>query len=340
MRRKDAFVRSICFIPVAAVAALLLFGGAGKAKYTIKFGTVAPPDTPWAKQLEEIKERVERESGGRIRFRLYLGGQLGGEIEMVRQLRRGRIQGGGFSTGAVADIVPELSILELPYLFRDEQEADKILDEVAFEPLSRKLAEKGFYLAYWGENGWRSFGTIDRPIRKPEDLAGMKMRVQENPVHIEMYKALGATAIPLPVVEVIGALQTGLVHGFDNTPLFSVASEWIYKVKYYTLTRHIYQPAAILLNKRFWDRLPPDLQKILIGDRKREVERGRAGVRAMTPELLQIIRDAGIEVVTPTEEELKVFRERTRSVHEAFAAKMGPFTQELLRKIYAAQGRR
>ncbi|RME54444.1 MAG: TRAP transporter substrate-binding protein, partial [Deltaproteobacteria bacterium] len=251
MNRDHPFRYAILLLPLGAVAFLLLLGGAGKSRYTIKFGTVAPPDTPWAIQLNDIKERVERESKGKIRFKLYLGGQLGGEIEMVQQVRRGRIQGGGFSTGAIADIVPELSILELPYLFRDEAEADRILDEIAFEPLSEKLAEKGFYLAYWGENGWRSFGTKTRPIRKPEDLAGMKMRVQENPVHIEMYKALGATGIPLPVVEVIGALQTGLVDGFDNTPLFSVASEWIYKVKYYTLTRHIYQPAAIIFNKRF-----------------------------------------------------------------------------------------
>ena len=116
--------------------------------------------------------------------------------------------------------VPILSMIELPYLFSNNSQADTVLDEVLFAPTKSALESKGFVLGGWAENGWRNFAT-NGPASTPEDLAKYKMRAQENPVHMDMYKMLGVQAVAKPVSEVIPALNTGIVDGFDNTALFS-----------------------------------------------------------------------------------------------------------------------
>ena len=141
------FVLTICFSTVM----MPVHVEAGDAEYVIKFGTVAPDNTPWANHLKKIKTRVEKASGGRIKYKLFLGGAMGGEVEMVRSLRRGRLQCFGGSTAAVAEgaAIPELQILELPYLFESFEEVDYILDNVVYDDFKTILKAKGFYMAYW-----------------------------------------------------------------------------------------------------------------------------------------------------------------------------------------------
>ena len=294
-----------------------------EALYTMNFGTVAPTGTPWSDQLTSIKKRIESESAGKVKVKLFLGGALGSEIEMIQDVQRGeRLQGGGFSTGAVGSAldVPVLQMVELPYLFKDEAQADAILDEVLYEPTKKSLEEKDITFYCWTENGWRSFATKgDSAPTSPEELSKYKMRAQESPVHLNMYKALGVQAVAKPVSEVIPSLNTGIVSGFDNTPLFSLAAGWIEPVTHYTLSRHIYQPAAVMYSKKFTESLPADLQKIVLANPQEEAKRGRAAVRQLEGELLEAISSMGKEVVTLTEEQQKSFRNAVRTnTHAAF----------------------
>ncbi len=270
---------------ILAAAAILVLPGEGRsgdAEYTINFGTVAPEGTPWATQLKDIKTRIESESGGRIAVRIFLGGTLGGEVEMTQDIvEGGRLQGGGFSTAAVAEgaNVPELQLPELPYLFRSDAEADHILDNVLYEPIKKKLRRRGLHLNMWAINGWRSFYTKNGSVTSLEVLRGQKMRVQEAKVHKKMYEAFGVQAEPIAVPDVLDALNRGAVDGFDNTTLFGQASGWFEPTKYYTLSKHIFQPAAILYSKDFMDAIPEDLFKIVEGDWRAEQKKGRDGVR-------------------------------------------------------------
>jgi len=310
--------------------------GAQDAEFTLKFATVAPAGTPWTEQFEQIKQRVETESNGRIKYKLYPSGNLGGEVETVRKCRRNQIQGWGGSTAAVAEGVglPQFQVFELPFLFDSSEEADFELDEHLWTPMSALLEQSGFELAQWHENGWHSFATKEKPIHTPADLQEMKMRSQESPVHLAMYKALGTQAISMPVPEVLGALQTNMVDGFSNTPLFTAATGWYEGVKYFTITHHIYQPAAIIYNKEFYDSLPEDLQAILIGDRAAETRKGRDGVRAMTPELLDMFRETGITVYEMTPEERVAFQELCKDVPDQFSDTVG---SGLINTVKAAQ---
>ena len=293
-----------------------------EAQFVMNFATVAPDNTPWSDQLRGVEKRIESESGGRIQVKLFLGGSLGSEIESIQDVARGeRIQGGGFSTGAMGEAMdlPILTMIELPYLFSTNAQADRALDEVLYEPTKAALEAKGFALGGWAENGWRNFATKG-PASTPEQLAKFKMRAQENPVHMDMYKMLGVQAVAKPTSEVLPALNTGIVDGFDNTALFSLAAGWIEPVTHYTLSKHIYQPAAVVYSKKFVDSLPPDLQTIVLGDPFAESKRGRTAVRALEGELHETIQSMGITVVELSAAERDALKAKTRAVHKTFLA--------------------
>jgi TRAP-type transport system periplasmic protein len=295
---------------------------AGDDEIVLKFASVAPEGTPWTEQLTAIKKRVEADTD--IKFKLYPGSMLGGEVETLRKGRRNQIQGWGGSTAAIAEALglDALQVFELPFMFESEAEVDFVMDAM-FDTMAAKLREKGFVLSFWHVNGWHNF-AFDRSVRSPADLAGLKMRSQESPVHLWAFKALGAQPQTLPVPEVLSALQTGMVDGFSNTPLFTAATGWYEGgVTHYTLTQHIYQPAAIIYNAEFWDSLTPEQQASINGDRAVETKTGRDTVRAMTPELLDMFRDNEIEVLTPTAAERAAFAELVKDVPDELTERIG-----------------
>lgn len=305
-------------------------------EFIVKFATIAPDNTPWSNHLRKMQDRIQKESNGRIKINVFLGGALGGEVEMVRSLRRGRVQCYGGTAASVAEGagIPEFQLLELPCLFDSLEEADYILDKVVFDDFRKILKEKGFYMAYWHENGWRNFATSKVQVRLPEDLKKLKMRSQESRVHLAMYKALGVQAEAIATPEVLGALKTGMVDGFDNTTLFSSASGWYEGIDHYTISEIIYQPGVILYSLKFFESMPKDLQKVLIGNPEEEMAWGRNAVREMDEPLLQNFRDEGITVYQLTPEEKDAFRKLLLPVHKEFEAEVG---KELLEKVYAGK---
>lgn len=291
--------------------------------YEVRLATIAPDGTPWSDQLKEMKKRIEKESKGRVKFVTYTSGQLGGEIETLRSLQRGRIQAWGGSVGAVTSLVPELQLLELPYLFLNDKEADYILDEVVYKPFLDILADKGFLLHSWNENGWRHFASKNKPILAPSDLKGLKMRSQESSIHIEMWKAFGASPIPISIPEVMSALQTGLVNGFDNSTLFTSATGWYQGIEHFVISGHMYQPGIIIYNKKYFDSLPKDIQTILLGDTKYEAKLGRTGVREIEPEIIKILEKDGVKVHKMTDAQREKFAKLARPVHPKFKKIIG-----------------
>src|SRR5690606_28549620 len=146
------------------------------------------------------------------------------------------------SVGALAGkYVPELNVFELPFLFESDAEVDFVLDKLRPD-VKKLLDQRGFVFGMWAENGWHGYGAKGRCVQKPEDMIGLKMRSQESRIHLETYKAFGASPVELPVPEVLSSLQTGVVDGFSNTPLFSFATSWYQGVDHFSYTKHMYQP--------------------------------------------------------------------------------------------------
>ena len=150
----------------------------------------------------------------------------------------------------------------------------------------------------------RVFGSNWAPIKTVADLKGHKMRAQENQVHMEMYRAFGASPTPIAVTEVLTSMQTGVVDGWDNTPLFAFAAQWTSATKNMSLTNHIYQPAAIVFNKSWFDTLSPERQAILLKARQSLMQEMRDEIRALNPILIQNLKDMKVNVYTPTAAEL------------------------------------
>ena len=304
---------------------------------TLKLATIAPEGTPWADQVTAYKKQVETASKGRLRIKAFLGAALGDENQTVAECRRGAIALWGGTTAALATSVPEISVLELPYLFRSPEEADRILDVVLLAELKSRLLARGYVLVLWSENGFRSFGTKWGPVKLPEDLKGHKMRSQESLVHLETYRALGALPQPIAVTEVLPALQTGVVDGFDNTPLYTFAASWHLAIKHFTLSEHIYQPGVVLVSKKEFDKLPAELQQCLTAGMEGISKEGRAAVREMAPLLLENFASAKIPVYRPSAGERAAFVKATARVYPAYV-KAVPAAQPLLAAIDKALG--
>ncbi len=320
---------STIFITLALMMMTLPAFAQDKEVYTLNLGTVAPPNTPWAKQLKSMKKRIEADSAGRIKVKLFMG-TAGGEVSIVRQAKRGELQAAGVSTGSVASLVPEMNVFELPYLFASPAEADKIIDNYLFTPVQELLRDYGFELYLFAENGFRNFGTKGKCISKPEDLADIKMRSQESWVHEEMYRALGGNPVRIAVPETLSAIQSDNVQGFDNTPLFAFAASWTQGIDHWTVSDHIYQPAIIIYNKDWFDKLPKDLQTILLANREQETKSGRDMVRKLNPKLIQNLKAANITVCEMSADQKKTFAAKSKSVHAMFRKRVGKKGAKLL----------
>jgi len=313
------------------VGSLPTFAGAQDAEpIELKIATVAPEGTPWETQLKGLKRHIERESGGRIKVRLFMGGSLGGEKTLVRRTASGSIQCFAGSTAAVGTVVDEMNVIESPYLFNNAAEADRVLDGVARPLVETAVRRGGFRFALWAENGFRSWFTRERPITSPADLRGLRMRSQEASVHLATYRAFGATPVPIDVTNVLTSLQTSVVDGFDNTPLFAFATSWYQAVHHLTLSEHSYQPGIMVYSGTWFDALPADLQTMLTSLPASITTDGRAGVRRMDPLLISNLERAGVTVHRLSASDRAAFAAIGRPVQDAAAAEAGAPGRALL----------
>jgi tripartite ATP-independent transporter DctP family solute receptor len=328
------FSRWSVFLVLALIAAgAAATPAAAEAKYTMTIATVAPDNTPWSDLLKSYEKDVESKSGGQIDVKVKLGGALGDENDTVLKCKRGQIQAVGASTGAIASQVPELNVIEIPYLLRDFAEADHIIDDVLTAEFDKILPDYDLVLGFWSENGYRSFGTKTKAIKTPADLKGLKMRSQESPIHLDMYKAYGASPQPIATTETLTALENGTVDGFDQALLYALAASWHSSIKYLTISNHIYQPAAIIYNEEWYNKLPADLQKVLQEVGRGIQAKGRKAVRGILPDLVDVFKEEGVTVYELSAAERKVFEDASADVRKSFRKTQGKRAGELLDKI-------
>lgn len=315
-------MRNTFILALALVALAVSPAAAQEKKYELKIATLAPDNTGWSKVLKEYEKAVEKASGGRINVRVFLGGMItDDENYSVKMLARGDIQGVGATTGAYATLIKELEAIEIPFLFKTSQEADYVLDKHIKEKVKALFDANGVKFGFWSENGFRHFGAKWGRIDSPDDLKSRKVRSQESYPHLEMWKAFGAAAQALPTGEVATALKTGSVEGFDQSLLYATAGGWHLHIDHLTLSAHIYQPAAIAFNKEWFDKLPADLQKILVDEGEKLVRKGRKAIRDANKRLLQIFKDEKVDIYTLKDSEREAFAKATAKVRDKVAAR-------------------
>lgn len=303
--------------------------------------TVGPEGTPWADAAKEVAARADRLSGGVIRPIAAVGGTAGDELDTARRCGEpaSRLYAWGGSAGALATLVPELDVFELPFLFQDAAEVDAAY--AAARPLLAELLTRRGLVLYGAptEVGWRNFGAR-RPLKGPADFNGLRVRSQENPIHLDMWRALGADPRPISVIETLGAMQDGIVEGFDQSPVFLFATSWYQSIKVYSLSRHIYQPGVVVLCRDALSRLPAAKHKKMLEGAEPIMAGVTKGVRALEGQVLDQLQREGVQVVALSQAERDLLRRRTRVVHETFRRRASPEARRLLEVIEAALERK
>jgi TRAP-type C4-dicarboxylate transport system substrate-binding protein len=321
---------------LGVVVALAPAWGSAAEPITLRLGAPAPEGTAWVSDcFEPLIKRVGGLTAGRARIKPYWGAVLGDERTVLGLLQKDRVELWAGSAGALASVVPELDALELPFLFRNDDEVDAVLRSPARAEIKALLGRAGLLPVIFTEVGWRSFAG-KRPYRSPADLKGVAVRSQESPFHLEMWRLLEAIPRELPITEVMAALETGTVSALDQSPVLLFATSWYRHTPYYTRSRHIYQPALAVVRAERLRELAPWLARALTtaGD---EVEHGCfQGLRRQAREIEAHLAKEAVEVVELTAAEREVFRKRLQPTWDTFRQRTTPAGRKLLKVIEAA----
>ena len=280
-----------------ATAAALVAGAAG-AQQNIVIGHALSPDSHYGLGAQAFIDTLTELSGGEFTGEQAPAGQLGGERDMIEGLQIGSLDVVITSTGPLGNFVPEVFVLDLPFLFRDYAHARATLDGEIGQELLAKIDENGLIGLGWSENGFRNITNSQRPVSAPADLEGLKLRTMENKVHMEAFTDLGAAPTPMAFPELFTALQQGVVDGQENPITVIVASKFWEVQKYLTMTGHVYSPVAILASPVLFDGLTDEQKGWFYEAAKASAAATRAEVNRLEEEGIALLEENGMEVTT------------------------------------------
>lgn len=316
-------------VAMLAVTMLFVLSGTSMAAVELKFAHGGSLEHQYQIGAEYFKKLVEERSNGEIKVNIFPQGQLGGsERELLEGVRMGTIEIVSIAAGgALPSFVPEFQVLGIPYLFQSREQVYAVLDGEVGDELGALMLGKGFQnLAFW-EVGFRNFTNNIRPIEKPEDIKGLKIRVQESKSWMEFIKMLGGIPTPISFGELYSALQQKVVDGQEN-PIATIYSMKYYEVqKYLTLDGHTYEAAAIIANPKWFSSLSEEHQKIIKDAARDAATYQREKLFEMDQERLDFIRKAGVEIVENPDKE--AFAQATADLYRV----LDNVPEELINKI-------
>ena len=312
------------------IAALVASGtGMAAAQTTYKMNISIPQNSHYGAAVDAFAADVEKRTGGRYKIQNFYASALGNEREATEAVQLGTLDLVMTSTGPIPNFVPEVSILDIPFLFRDYAHARGTLDGAIGQDLLKKFESKGFKALAWGENGFRHMTNSKHAVNGPDDLRGLKLRTMENPIHIQAYKGFGIIPTPMAISEVFTALQQGTVDGQEN-PL-SVIQAWKFDQvqKYLTLTGHVYSPAVMLMNKGLWDKLSDADKTAFLEAAKEGVKANRARIDSDEANGVAYLRSKGMLVIDNVDR--TKYQEALKPVFAEFSKKFGEATIQRIR---------
>ncbi|MCC6869922.1 MAG: TRAP transporter substrate-binding protein [Burkholderiales bacterium] len=268
------------------------------AQQTLKMNISVAQNSHYGAAVDTFAKEIEKRTNGRYKIQNFYSGALGAERESIEAVQLGTLDLTVTSTGPVPNFVPEVAILDIPFLFRDYAHARAVLDGPIGQDLLQKFPPKNIIALAWAENGFRNMTNNKHPVNTPADLKGLKMRTMENPVHIQAYKAFGIIPTPMAFTELFTALQQGTVDGQENPLSVISAAKFDQVQKYLTLTGHVYSPALILMSKAAWDKLSADDKQIFLAAAKEGVKANRARIDDDERKAVGDLQSKGMQVVT------------------------------------------
>jgi tripartite ATP-independent transporter DctP family solute receptor len=309
----------------AATALTLSFATAAQdiKPRLIRFGYGLNEQSNQGRAVRMFAEQVEKNSGGKMKIRAVGAAALGSDVQMQQALMGGAQEMMSGSTATLVGITKEMALWDTPFLISNAKEADTLLDGPIGEKIKAKLEEKGLVgLVYW-ENGFRNLTNNKRPVKKMEDLDGVKLRVMQNNVYLDSFKMLGANAVPMAFSELFSALETNTVDGQEN-PYNTILSSKFYEVqKYLTVTNHVYSPWIVMVSKKYWDQLSKDEKKVLMDAAKASREFERKDTRDEASRAMADLKAKGMQVNELDMAEASRMRNKLTRVYAQIGASVG-----------------
>lgn len=287
--------------------------GVRQGQVILKLGHALDTTHPVHKAMEFMKQRLAEISGGQVRMDIYPSSVLGSEVQCIEQLRNGSLAMTKTSAASIENFVPEMSIFGMPYLFDSEEQYWAVLNG----PIGKELLQKGnnkylLGLCYY-DAGSRNFYTKQTPIRTPDDLKGLKIRVMNSPTAVEMVECLGASAVPIAWGELYTALAQGTVDGAENNPPSFTTNKHYEVCKHFSLDAHTRIPDVLLMSTKIWDTLDPQVQQWVqqAADESSEFER-----KLWAEKTVESLEQARAEGVTVHEVDQSLFAEKVQPMYK------------------------
>lgn len=291
----------------AACLLLALAASALAGPTRLKLATMAPEGSIWMQAMEDAKAEIEAATDKAVKVKIYPGGIMGAEKDVLFKIKTGQLQGGGFMGYAIGRICPDASALMFPMVFRSYEEVDQVL-ELMRPTLEASARRNGYEALGWTEVGF-SFAYGVNPIGSLEELKATKVWGPDSPMMIELFKAGGIATIPANITDVLTSLQTGSLETVFGPPTAAVAVQWHTKVRYYNTMRLTYSIGGVFLSSAAWNKLTPEQQGVVKGAFDKHCRLLTPKVRKSDIEALAYMREQNIEAIEETPALLKSFQQ-------------------------------
>jgi len=327
---------------MVAVCGMFVAVGAAQAQVreqTFRWTTQNPAGHPITQGGQKFADLVGQKSGGKMTVKIFPGGVLGGDVQVLSAVQGGTVDMTSMNSGILQGQVKEFAIVDFPFLFNDAKEADAIMDGPVGKALADKLPEKGLvHLAYF-DLGFRNLTNSKRLIKTADDIAGLKVRVIQSPIYIETFNTLGANAVPMPFPEVYTAMEQKTIDGQENPYTVIEANKFAEVQKYLAGTRHIYNPQTMMISKKTWDRLNKSEQDILLAAANEAQAFQRKASRDAQDVALGNLRKTMEYSELPPAEVTKV-RAKLKPVIDKYSATVGAdFAKQVFAEIDKVRGK-
>ncbi len=313
------------------ILALALIPNPAWSMKLVRFATLAPEGSAWMDAMHALDDEIREKSGGEVGFKFYPNMSMGDEKDVLRKMRLGQLNGAGFTGFGLGEILPDVRVLELPYLFNNEKEVDYVTERLT-DDFAAKFAERGFILLGWADVGWIYF-LSQSPVAEPKDLQKLKVWMWEgDPLAKAYFAELGQSPVPLSVTDVHMSLQTGLVNAVYCSPLAALLLQWFTNVKYISDIPFTNSIGAVLLDRRTFQDLEPASQKMILETSRKVLRNLVIQSRKDNVEAHQLLLKEGLIKVTSTPEQREKMHKLSRRVHERLVGRL--YSRELLNKLY------
>lgn len=290
----------------------------------IKYGMISSETHTTYLAAEKFAQEVDEKSDGRIKVEIYPNGQLGGDLQLTESTSNGVIQMSLPATTVLTSFNEIWGVLDMPYLFNDAEKAFEALDGEVGDALEGYFDEINSINLCYEFNGIRNVTNNIRPINKPEDLKGIKLRVMESPVFIDTFTALGTNPTPMSFNELFTGLQQGTVDGQENPASLIYESKFNEVQKYFSETKHCYNFCPVLMNKDFYNSLSEEDQKIIQDAAKTWLKDWQRNEEVTNNDkYIEKIAESGVECNKISDEDMKLFNEKVQPVYDKYQDKFG-----------------